>query len=979
MKIVNREKIKTIAKNKRLLIVVISVLLILCVGIICFNVSKTQSNGTVEKEMIKEELQNMSAYLNQVSDEIGNTEEQVQSLVDISPEALLEMEKEVSTMKESLVLGGDFIAQYEDLVKSGEGSEIFTENQLKVIKETYQETVEQVEQIEMYIGLLKSEDTSQEEKEAIITELYTLIPTTANYLWEIEEMISDAMQNALESGIDRSDASYVLLADWKNSISDLLENEMKNLEESIVMIQASLQAQIDATKAQISDAMTAIETLLCDLDSSEIIDYEAMMSQLSGVKQIIDLLQESMWSITEEVGNSITYLDANNPNDAAALALLETLQENTTIYNQNLDQFMEASWDTLEKAIQEYVTKLGGEYAYTAQQLGEVSAYLKGLEDTVGNNQEQLEALFDSTTTDFATINESYSALKETMLSYYNLLESLKDKEESNYEENALELQEIQAGLTDTITSIEDAQTVLSTLLGEINTQLSSNQNILTTNQEALQKAVEEVNENVTETQEAILEALELMSDDDSLNHTELLTTLETMNSDLGLILETNLAEINIRFNSLDASLTTIGETIQSDLDNNMVSINNSFGTLDDSMSTSFTGLNSNIEQKFTEVATSINTNHTDLKEYVVDELNKLGESLNVLFQYVSNGKKNIASALLTKNVVIEEDATFEEIKNAILSIPQELLIGVQELPGTISYDYHYHVDGNGNELHTESNSVKGGCYTQPTYHVHTGSSVSGGGCYTVPIYHTHTAECYSEGSHTDSCASHTEYHTYDCGTIHDYDGDGHGCDGYIVWDCGGHTYLSCGMENGIIGYSLGCGKSTSTIEGYRTGCGFVDGQIIAAHIVYIQENAMLTNEIVNPISESNESAEVLGVIEVENAQSDGVQISGEMIQTEDEGISEEDQAGDAGIDEEDQTGDLGIEEGEQTSDVGIDEEEQTSDVGMKEEDQTGDAGIEEGEQTVDMGIKEEVQISEVGVNEEDTQAEDTEVNEGDD
>ena len=36
-----------------------------------------------------------------------------------------------------------------------------------------------------------------------------------------------------------------------------------------------------------------------------------------------------------------------------------------------------------------------------------------------------------------------------------------------------------------------------------------------------------------------------------------------------------------------------------------------------------------------------------------------------------------------------------------------------------------------------------------------------------------------------------------------------------------------------MIGYSLRCGKSNSTVEGYRVGCGLNDGQITGAHIVY--------------------------------------------------------------------------------------------------------------------------------------------------
>ena len=64
------------------------------------------------------------------------------------------------------------------------------------------------------------------------------------------------------------------------------------------------------------------------------------------------------------------------------------------------------------------------------------------------------------------------------------------------------------------------------------------------------------------------------------------------------------------------------------------------------------------------------------------------------------------ASALLTKGVSADDDATFAELKDAVLRIPQKLVIGVQEVPGTITYHYHYHADASGENPHTETSPV---------------------------------------------------------------------------------------------------------------------------------------------------------------------------------------------------------------------------------------------------------------------------------
>ena len=213
---------------------------------------------------------------------------------------------------------------------------------------------------------------------------------------------------------------------------------------------------------------------------------------------------------------------------------------------------------------------------------------------------------------------------------------------------------------------------------------------------------------------------------------------------------------------------------------------------------------------------------------------------------YVNNKKKSCEKVgIKSLEFALPADTKQEELialidrLNAILAIPQNVTVGVDHLPGEISYEYHYHVDGAGSNPHTETAGSAGGCYSVAMYHSHSGSSSSGGGCYGSPIYHSHSSSCYSEGSHNSSCSWHREYHSYDCGTVHDWDGDGHGCDGFPVYDCGGHRYLSCGRGSGVIGYSLSCGKNNSTVEGYRVGCGLNDGQITGAHIVYSGVNSV--------------------------------------------------------------------------------------------------------------------------------------------
>lgn len=98
--------------------------------------------------------------------------------------------------------------------------------------------------------------------------------------------------------------------------------------------------------------------------------------------------------------------------------------------------------------------------------------------------------------------------------------------------------------------------------------------------------------------------------------------------------------------------------------------------------------------------------------------------------------------------------------------------------------------------------------------------AAGGGGGYAQVNYHTHSSGCYKEGSHNSSCPSHIEHHSYDCGTVHDWNGDGHGCDGFTVYDCGGHRYLACNKSIDSYSYKNGSTKESSNNTLYQGSAG---------------------------------------------------------------------------------------------------------------------------------------------------------------
>lgn len=134
--------------------------------------------------------------------------------------------------------------------------------------------------------------------------------------------------------------------------------------------------------------------------------------------------------------------------------------------------------------------------------------------------------------------------------------------------------------------------------------------------------------------------------------------------------------------------------------------LTNQFVDSKENIDSHFSETNENITNQYTELTTIVNANDDNLYGYLENIFGSISNKLDSVFTFVSDGKRLLASALLTKGVDCAEDATFQEICDAILSISQELVIGVEQIPGEIEYEYHYHINGTGTELHAGTCSV---------------------------------------------------------------------------------------------------------------------------------------------------------------------------------------------------------------------------------------------------------------------------------
>lgn len=109
-----------------------------------------------------------------------------------------------------------------------------------------------------------------------------------------------------------------------------------------------------------------------------------------------------------------------------------------------------------------------------------------------------------------------------------------------------------------------------------------------------------------------------------------------------------------------------------------------------------------------------------------------------------------------------------------------------------VEVEYIYHE-------HTGDSANGDGCYTEPIYHQHTGNAGTYGGCYTIMVPDVNGCK---QGYHTIKLPN----GLWQCSHCSCQDGEGYFCshEGFKP---------SCGLDGVVVGWDLGCGKTTSTIE----------------------------------------------------------------------------------------------------------------------------------------------------------------------
>ena len=778
----------------------------------------------------KEKLQNMSNYL----DEIGTAVSENKECLTESVLFQTDTKQALVTVQENLLVLEEELSQIENVMQ-------------KYIN------TDQIINSEVTKNLTKLDECHQDIKTQItsahggITEILSVISqdNEVKFAGVFDKMTH--LQNQLEYTQKGIKTYYKEVYDFLDMLKKGNENDFASTFEKIEKIQQKIKKSQETEEKQYNYLVEFLGVLKEETKHDAVISFEKL-----------EQLKEELWKeqkINKENYDELTvFLEEIKQENAAQK---EELAKQLVTIQEQMNQLLETELDSLQ-------VQMETDYLALLQEMEQMENQVKSTENSVvellnlmGESGENQQAEIEAA---FTKVNDSIDQIRTEYQNVHANLEKLI----RNVQETQLENHE------ETLTVLAEVETNLEEIsMGNLEQISDSLQVIEKTFADSVTRMKQEMNQNITEL------------------GTQLNGNFLQANTDLVNKMDAMDHNISTQYEEFHTNVSAWQEELNSDLFARQEELNQNISAwreeLNNNISTKYEDLNTNISNQYEQVVNNINDNGGIQQESMDNLMAYLEQKLGQVFTFVSNGKKKVVSALLTKGVSLNEDATFAQICDAVLSIEQEIKIGVEQIPGNIEYEYHYHVNGKGEQLHTDTCKIsgKGGCYNDPLYHRHKDgngnvqranyTAEEEGGCFTAPVYHKHTGKssvqggCYSVAD-TKVCGEivclreyyrgytchaacnsfyEEEYGCSECGEITGgrCGGGGNSCGNMWGQVTGNHsttTYsLGCGKTGKTIeGYSLSCGKDTDTLEGYQANCGLAEGQIIGATIRYDQSVA---------------------------------------------------------------------------------------------------------------------------------------------
>lgn len=245
--------------------------------------------------------------------------------------------------------------------------------------------------------------------------------------------------------------------------------------------------------------------------------------------------------------------------------------------------------------------------------------------------------------------------------------------------------------------SIYNKETITS-LIKELETKESARQEELKKEFEDVKASIKSIDTKFSKSHEEIKQLINDLSEQSDEETKELLNTLEIMENGLTELENNNLTQINDKLVNMESMYSELMSNLE-------IIMEQDFNKLNETISNKYDELNSTVTNKYDELNSTVNNKFDSLSisfesgnEDVIEELSKINSNIEKVFQYVSDGKRLIASAITDKGIGSSQDAEFAKFASLITMIGSDVidLNSSRILEGTRVYDgkNNVYVDG---------------------------------------------------------------------------------------------------------------------------------------------------------------------------------------------------------------------------------------------------------------------------------------------
>lgn len=531
------------------------------------------------------------------------------------------------------------------------------------------------------------------------------------YLAGADRTVMESQESLARAGLMQAETQQ-MLSDFSERISamedsllcveNLIDRHAGSLADQNGEMAASiseLAADGQDTISQVRSLGSLVSSLLSDIKTTGAENFASASEMLSGLQQSMSEAEKS----TKEYHDSLT--------KTINLLQKEGAEEHKELI-QVLDDARKETASVLEKGFSGLESQLDQEYGGLMEKMGtlhdqitstrkDISGLVKMIEESTEEKQEEIRKAFAAVTASLGQIRADYADARQEISV---LIRTLEETENANHAETLAVLSAMESSMEES--SLKSLENITASVQG--------------------------MEENFSATISSMQGEME--------------QGFSGMGSELSQLLAEYNAAMTEQFDRLDRRLADSGQ--------------DSFALtagMREETARYFSELESSLAEQSDRLDQGIAECNKLLNEMagrhdVEDRLDQLYEELQQVFQYVSDGKSRLASALLTKGISIREDASFDEIYRAVLDIRQENSTG--DGTGTGNLENGQEESGESAGTAPESEPAESGENTEKSEPEETGESTE----------KSEPEEGTEEYTETDESKEETEEETYESG-----------------------------------------------------------------------------------------------------------------------------------------------------------------------------------------------------------------------